>query len=378
MTVFDVIVIGGGIAGASAAYELAHRRRVLVLEREAQPGYHSTGRSAALFLTAYGSPTVRGLTVATEPFLRDPPPGFVEHPILTPRGVLVVARADQMDSFARVVADARPFAPGAYEIAPDEALRLVPVLRRDYVAAAFLLPDATDIDVAGLHHGYLRGLRARGEQVLCDAEVQRIEAAGGLWTVTTRAGRFAAPIVVDAAGAWADEIARLAGVRPVGLVPKRRTAITIEAPAGHDIDRWPLVDDADEQFYFKPDAGRLLASPADETPLPPQDVQPDELDIAICVDRIEKAANLGVKRILGSWAGLRSFVADGTMVVGFAPDAPGFFWLAGQGGYGIQTSAALARITAAMVEGADLPDDIRAHGVREAALSPARLHTSTG
>jgi D-arginine dehydrogenase len=233
-------------------------------------------------------------------------------------------------------------------------------------------PAAMDIDVHALHQGFLRGLRARGGRVVTDAEVRSLRRRDGLWTAETTAGTFAAPIVVNAAGAWADEVARLAGIGTVGLVPKRRTAFTIEPPEGVAPSGWPAVVDVAETFYFKPESGRLLVSPADETPMPPCDVQPDEIDVASAAARLEAATTLQVRRIAHKWAGLRSFVADKTPVAGFAPDAEGFFWLAGQGGYGIQTSPAMGRVAAALAAGRGLPPDIAARGVTEAALSPAR------
>jgi D-arginine dehydrogenase len=369
----DIAVVGGGIAGASAGFALAADHRVTLLERESQPGYHSTGRSAALFTEAYGNRVIRALTKASRAFFTAPPPGFADHPLLTPRGALVVARADQEAAFDRALADARALVDTVKPIGPRDAIAMVPVLRPDYVGKAFLEPDAMDIDVHALHRGYLRGLTAQGGRVVADAEVTGLARAGGRWRIETRAGRFEADVVVDAAGAWCDEVARLAGVAPLGLVPKRRTAITFDPPPGPPIAAWPMTIDVDERFYFKPDAGRILASPADETPVPPCDVQPEEIDIAELVDRLEQATTLRVPRIAAKWAGLRSFVADKTLVAGFDAAAEGFFWLAGQGGYGIQTSPAMARIAAALIGGRPLPPDLVDRGIDAAALAPARL-----
>jgi len=230
-----------------------------------------------------------------------------------------------------------------------------------------------DIDVHALHQGYLRGLRERGGALTCNAEVQALSRHGGRWRVQMRAGEMAAPLIVNAAGAWADEIARLAGARPIGLLPKRRTAITFDLPQGAAVAGWPAVIDVDEQWYFKPDAGRLLASPADETPSAPCDAQPDEYDVALLVDRLTRVTTLQVPRIRARWAGLRSFVADRTIVAGFDAQIEGFFWLAGQGGYGIQTAPAVARLAAALVAGRAMPPDIAELGVDAAALSPERL-----
>jgi len=259
-----------------------------------------------------------------------------------------------------------------YRSGRDEVRSRISCFAPEQVAAGLLEPDAMDIDVHALHQGFLRGLRARGGGLRCDAEVRALAHDGRRWQVDCAAGRFAAPLVVNAAGAWADEIGRLAGAAPIGLVPKRRTAITFDPPAGVAIDRWPAVIDIDEQWYFKPEAGRLLASPADETPSPPCDAQPDEYDVAVLVDRLAAATTLVVPRIHSRWAGLRSFVADKTIVAGFDASVPGLFWLAGQGGYGIQTSPAVARAAAALLRGERLPQDIAALGVQAAALSPQR------
>jgi D-arginine dehydrogenase len=248
----------------------------------------------------------------------------------------------------------------------------VPCFAPGQVAAGLLEPDAMDIDVHALHQGYLRGLRSRGGALVCRAEVLGLAHDGRRWRVETAAGEFSAPVVVNAGGAWADELGRLAGACPVGLVPKRRTAITFDPPTGASIDHWPAVIDIDEQWYFKPDAGRILASPADETPSPPCDAQPDEYDIALLVERLTGVTTLQIPRIRARWAGLRSFVADKTIVAGFDAIAPGFFWLAGQGGYGIQTAPAVARMAAALAEERALPADIADLGVAAAALSPAR------
>lgn len=253
-----------------------------------------------------------------------------------------------------------------------DILRRVPVLRPEAAVYAVYEPDAMDMDVHAIHHGFLRGARKAGAQLVCDAEAGPVRREGDVWCVETGAGRFCAPILINAAGAWCDELARLAGVAPVGLVPKRRTALTFDAPAGLEFHDWPIVIDADERYYFKPDAGVLLATPANEDPVPPQDVQPEELDIALAVDRLEQATTLKVRQVRRKWAGLRSFVADRTPVVGFAPDAPGFFWLAGQGGYGIQTAPAMDELAAALVRGLPVPPAIAAFGVRAQDLSAAR------
>ena len=369
----DFLVIGAGIAGASAAYELAASGRVILLERESQPGYHTTGRSAALFTENYGNAVIRKLTIASRAFLEDPPDGFADRPLLSPRGLLLIANHDQRDAVRRAMDEAAAVGGPAQELDGPASRELVPALRADYIAGGVYDPLARDMDVHGIQNGFLKGLRARGGTLVTDAEVRSLTRRDGRWVAETPAGEFAAPIVVNAAGAWCDVIAGLAGAVPIGLVPKRRTAITFDPPAGVEIDAWPQVVDIDEEFYFKPDAGRIMASPADETPSPPCDAQPEELDIAITVDRIERATSFEVRRVAHSWAGLRSFVADKTLVAGFDAAAEGFFWLAGQGGYGIMTSPAMSRATAGLITARSLPADVAEHGLTEADLSPGRL-----
>jgi D-arginine dehydrogenase len=364
----DFLIVGGGIAGASAAWALAAGARVALLEAEERCGYHSTGRSAALFADAHGAPVPRALGAASRPFFEQPPPGFCDVPLVTPRGALQIARADQRAALRRVIDG------GLDRLSVDEALRVVPVLRPDYVAGAALEPGAMDIDVDALLQGFLRGLEARGGTVHTRSRIVALERRGGRWIGATATSlAFRAPTVINAAGAWADEIARLAGVRPIGLRPLRRTAFLVRPDGGRDVTRWPMVIDVDETFYFKPDAGRLLVSPEDETPLPPCDVRPDELDVAVGADRLQRATSLTVVSVEKSWAGLRSFVADRAPVVGFAPDAPGFFWLAGQGGFGILTSPALARVAAALAARRPLPEDVTARGISVDDLGPRRL-----
>jgi D-arginine dehydrogenase len=368
----DVIVIGAGIAGASAAAMLADTHKVVVLERESFPGMHSTGRSAALFSEIYGSAPVRALSRASRDFLSAPPAGFADAPLVRPRGALHIATAAQLGAL-EAFANLPDVAPAVRRLTGEEARALCPILREDVVAGVLETASA-DIDVDALHQGWLRQLRAKGGQVVVNAGVTGLEREGDRWRVETTAGTFAASVVVNAAGAWADRVADLAGARRIGLSPCRRTAMIVDAPEGLESHLWPMVIDVDEQFYFRPDAGALLLSPGDETPCEPCDAQPEELDIAIAVDRVMNATTLEVRRIRRSWAGLRSFVADRTPVVGFAPDATGFFWLAGQGGYGIQTAPAVGRLATALVRGEGVPDDLARHGVAASDVAPERLN----
>jgi D-arginine dehydrogenase len=369
----DILVIGGGIAGASAAFAFAEEAEVILLEREAQCGYHATGRSAASFTENYGSAVVRRLAMASRCFLEAPPAGFAEHPLMRPRGMITIARSDQIEALGRELDRARGFVPEIRRIGREEALARIPALRPDYVADAIFEPDCRDIDVHGLHQGYLRGLKRRGGRIVTDAEVLAIQHRARVWQVETRAGRFTAQHLVNAAGAWADEIARLAGVRPLGLTPRRRTVFTIDAPTGTAIDGWPMVNDVSEAFYFKPDAGQLLVSPADAEPSAPTDVQAEDYDVALGVDRLQRATTIAVRRINRKWAGLRTFAPDENPVAGEDPWTRGFFWLAGQGGYGFKTAPALSGIIAALVLGRDLLEVIAARGPSAAELSPARF-----
>jgi D-arginine dehydrogenase len=370
---FDFIVIGAGIAGASAGYVLARERRVIALERESQFGYHTTGRSAALYLQTHGPAVIRALTRASREFLLGPPPGFAEHPLLKPRGCLYIGTAEQSAELDSAAREYQAEVGGVRRIDGREARAMVPVLRADHVAGAVYDPDAWDIDVHAVHHGYLRGIRERGGRTETGCEVASIERAGTEWIVTAGGERMSAPVVINAAGAWGDRVGAMAGAHPIGLVPKRRTVLIFDPPRGVEIERWPSVNDIGETFYFKPDAGRILASPQDETPMEPCDAFPDDLDVALAVNRIQRAAELPVVHIQRKWAGLRSFVADGCPVVGFDRDAPGFFWLAGQGGYGIETSPAMGRLAAALASGREVPSDLAAEGVTESAVAPARL-----
>lgn len=369
---YDYIIVGGGIAGVSAGYFLAPHGRLLLLDRESALAYHTTGRSAAIYTQAYGNAAVRALTVAGHGFFTAPPEGFSDHALLGPRGALFIGRDDQLGALDRAEAEGRQFVDSVRRVDAAKACALLPVLRPDYVAGAVLEPDAMDIDVHALHQGFVRGIRARGGTIRTEAAVLALDRDGSDWSVETPVGTFTAPVVINAAGAWCDELAALAGLDPIGLVPKRRTAVVFDAPSGVDVDAWPLTIDVDEEFYFKPEAGKVMGSPADETPMPPCDVQPEELDIAIAIDRIQTATTMTVDRVSHHWAGLRSFVVDKTPVAGFDPAAPGFFWLAGQGGYGIQTAPALGRVTADLVRGKGMPSEIGDFGLTAADLSPAR------
>jgi D-arginine dehydrogenase len=362
---FDFLVIGAGIVGASVAYELSRAGRVCLMEAEGQPGFHATGRSAALYAPSYGGREVRAATRASRAFFDCPPPGFCEHALLHRRCVLYLARG--------TVAQIRALGSSVDMISHEDAVARIPLLRAEYVAAAALDADAMDIDVAALHQGFLRGASAAGAVLATNTRIAQVERRSGLWKIALKDGFAVAPLLINAAGAWADEVAEICGAQRVGLRPYRRTAVLVDVPIGIDVREWPAVIDADEQFYFKPDAGKLLLSPADETPDKARDAQPEELDIAMCVDRIEAVLDVEIRRIRSSWAGLRTFARDRIPVVGFDAEVAGFFWCAGQGGYGIQSAPAMARTSAALIKGECLPEDIVVEGLNAADLSPRRF-----
>lgn len=371
-TNFDIIIIGGGIAGFGVAAYLDNGERVLVLEKEDFPGVHATGRSAALFSETYGSPPIRALSRASRPFLTEPPGAFELASPLHPRGVLYIASVDQEQRLQELAAN--PLMKTAVEVLDEAQARArCPLLKPGYVASALWEPHAQDLDVDALLQAFVKKTRSAGGTIVTSCEVTAITKSPTGWRVRAGGQEYEAAVVVNAAGAWADGIAELAGVGALGVQPFLRTAVLVDPPANSDIAEWPCVMDIDEGFYFKPDAGKLLLSPADEQPVEPCDAQPEELDVAIAVDRVQQATTLEVQRVEHRWAGLRSFAPDRVPVVGFAPNAPGFFWLAGQGGYGVQTAPALSRVAAALVTGNDIPIDIREAGLDPDVLSPARF-----
>ena len=369
----DFLVLGGGIAGASAGYFLAASGNVTLLERETVPGYHSTSRSAALFSEYYGNRAVRALTAASRPFYTSPPPGFTT-PLVTRRGVLALCPHGAEERFEQVLAAGLTAPLPVRELAPGEAQRYCPAVRPAWHSRAMLKPAAMDIDVDALHQGFLRGIRARGGRVLHPVRLASLHRRGNGWRAVTDSGEFSAGAVVNACGAWADEVAARAGVHPAGLTPLWRTAFTVAPPPGTDITGWPMVADVTETFYFKPESGRLLVSPDDATPVSAGDIRPADIDVATAIDRVQAATTLEIRHVQRAWAGLRTAAADDTPVIGEAPDAPGFFWLAGLSGYGIQTAPATGQLTAALVTGSPpkIADD--QPGFELAAVAPGRFH----
>lgn len=358
----DILVIGAGMAGAGAAARLAPHARVVVLEMEDRPAYHTTGRSAATFILNYGNDVLRALNRASEATLRTGG-DLAETGFLSPRGVLQVEEPGQDAAFDAYTAGAQ----GLEILGPDDVLGLFPIYRKEMVVRGALEPDASDIDVDGLLQAYLRQLRAHGGQIVPKAEVTALSRAGEVWRAETKAGMFEAPVIVNASGAWGDRVAALAGIAPVGLTPCRRTVAVIPAP--EDTRNWALTASVAETWYAKPDAGRLWVSPADEDPMEPHDAYPDDMVMAEGLHRFEQATTVEVTRVERSWAGLRTFAPDRTPVNGFEPGTDGFYWLVGQGGYGIQTAPAMSQLAADSILGhkPSLSEDTIA------ALSPARF-----
>lgn len=366
-----VLVVGGGIAGVGAGASLAPHADVTLVEREATLAYHTTGRSAALFFENYGAGPIRPLTRASRSYFERPPGGLVEHPLLSPRGALTIAANHQIDHLAATHAEGVASGAHVERLTTEDALETCPALRREKVAAALWEPDAADIDVAGLHQAFVRTMRAAGATVSTSTEVLGASHDGHGWRVDLGGATWRGDVIVDAAGAWGDVVAERCGVAPIGLRPLRRTAFMV---AGTDVSReWPLVVDVDHDWYFKPDGEQILCSLADETPSAPCDARPEEIDVALAIDRINAATDLGIRHVRSQWAGLRTFAADRSMVIGPDPRVPAFLWLVGQGGTGIQTAPAASRLAAALVLGHPVPADIAAAGLDLRTVAPERL-----
>jgi D-arginine dehydrogenase len=365
---FDVLVLGGGMAGASLAAQLGGQRRVAILEREPLLCAHTTGRSAAMFLPSYGVRQIHPLTRASRAFFDAPPRGF-DTPLLTPRAALHIARAADVGELAELAAEL-DYAP---MLTRAQARAIVPVLRPGAVAAGLLESDAGDLDVARLHAGFIRACREAGGVVLTGLGETTIRRAGSLWRVATALGEFAAPVLVDAAGAWADATAEAAGLTPKGLRPLRRTVVLADAPGIAGFADWPTVKDVGERFYFRPFSSDLLITPCDETPSAPCDACAEEFDVATAVTRFEAATRLRVRRVAHRWAGLRTFAPDRAPVIGWSEEAEGFFWMAGLGGFGIQTAPASGRLAASLILHGRAPAALIDQGVEPADYAPGRL-----
>jgi D-arginine dehydrogenase len=366
------------MAGASIAASLARTARVALIEAEQQPGFHSTARSAALFAPNYGSALFRALTRASAAFMRSPPENFCTHPLLHLRGALYLARTEQQERLEAARREILATGAAVEALSPQAALARVPRLRPDYLAAALYEPNVHDIDVAALLQGFLRQGKALGVQLHVGARCGAPERHSGAWHLDVNGETLCAPVLLNAAGAWADAFAVSCGAPPLGLQPMRRTAALIDPPTGVSFESWPAVFDVEERFYFKPDATRLLISPADEEPHPPGDVYPDDLMVAVAIERIETALDIEVRRVGHTWAGLRTFAPDRNPVIGFDAGVPGLFWCVGQGGYGIQSAPACAQLAAALARGEPVPATIAAEGVTAEAVSPARFARRAG
>lgn len=369
----DVLVVGAGVAGICLAGQLAPHARVLLLERESAFAYHSSGRSAALYIEPYSNLPVFALTRGSRNFLLQTPEGFSEAALARPRGSLIIAPAGQEAELEAFLRHWQPHCPGLRSMEAADALARVPVLIEDYVRRAVYDPDVYALDTDAMLQGWLRILRREGGELLTNAGVSAIERGAGQWRVHTPKGVFDAPVLVNAAGAWAASLGQMAGAQALPLLPHRRTAALVAAPQGHAVDAWPTVADAAHTFYFKPEAGALMLSPADATPTEATDARPEDMDLALAVARAEQAARLGIKRFIATWAGLRTFVPDEVPVLGFDDQVEGFYWAAGQGGTGFQTAAAAGRWMAAEILGAPAPEDLCELGLTREALSPKRF-----
>lgn len=372
MPTADFLIVGAGIAGASVASELVGDHDVTLLEAEDQPGYHATGRSAAFFSEIYGNATIRALTRASRPFFENPPAGFSESALLTPQDCVFVAGPGEEEDLQARYRELRELTDTVSLESADFAIQRVPVLRPSAVVGCLWERASQRIDVHALLQGYLRAFRRGGGEVITGATVQRCVRDRGAWKVETNRGEFRARVIVNAAGAWADQIAELADVAALNMRPLKRTACLIRFDTRVDVASWAAVSDLRETYYFMPEAGELLLSPADETPTPPGDAWADDVDVAVAVDRFESVTTLSVHTVSHRWAGLRTFSPDRTPVVGFDSTSAGFFWLAGQGGYGIQTAPAMSRLAAALLLDSPIPGDLVAAAK---ALQPARLRS---
>lgn len=375
--VYDYVIVGAGMAGVSLAYRLPEEAHVLVLERESHAAYHSTGRSAAMFVETYGTETIRALTVAGNDFFSHPPAGFSDQPILLPRGVLYVGTAEQQGLLDSQYQDWHEQGLDVSRLSAEEALAMVPCLDPAQLAGALYDGQGQDMDVHALHQGFLKGAQAKGVKLRLDTEVLSAKWDGECWEVqlNSEPTTLRTRVLVNAAGAWADTLAERCSVQALGIQPKRRSAFLFSPPEGVDHREWPAVIDIGEEFYFKPDAGMLLGSPANADDVDAHDVVAEELDVATGIYRIEERTQLRIRRPSHTWAGLRSFAPDGELVIGQDAQCSGFFWLAGQGGYGIQTAAGASLLAASLLQKQDLPESLKALKIDPAVVSPARFRT---
>ncbi|MFV2062771.1 MAG: NAD(P)/FAD-dependent oxidoreductase [Chloroflexota bacterium] len=363
----DAVVIGAGIAGLSVGAELARERSVIVLEMEPEYASHTTARSATSWIAGYGRPAVKPFTLASRAWFEAGGGGHVERSLLERRGLMLVSTDRDAPKLSEAVAN------GASRLDENEAAALFPPLRTDLYPGVAHESDSHDIDVMTAVEAFRAALLRRGGELQTAAAVRAIKRGERTWQLETAAESVETATIVNAAGAWSDQIAELAGVHPLGLRVLRRTACTFTGPAGVDVMAWPLVMDAGERFYFKPDGGVVLASAADETPQPPGDARPAMEDVALALERVREATTLEPRTVRSSWAGLRTFATDRSLVLGPDPGAPGFAWYVGLGGFGIMSSPAASRSVVSLIDGGSLPSDVVAAGGEAAAVLPDRL-----
>lgn len=365
------VVIGGGMAGVSAAAHLAPHGSVTLLEMESTLAAHTTGRSAALFVVNYGGQASRPLAVASEAFLRDPPVGAADGPLVSPRGALWVAEDDQQEHLSRIAAEGQASGAGSELIDPDAVLSLVPVMRSETLAGGLYEPTAMDIDVAALHQAFVRLSRSNGAEIRTNAPVVSLTRRASGWSVSTADESIDCDVVVNASGAWGDVVAGMAGIKPIGLEPRRRTAFMV--PGAQTYSSWPMVVDVDHRYYFKPDGSQILCSLSEEEPDQPGDPRPRIEDVALAIERINQATILDIRTVNSQWTGLRTFAPDGDLVIGEEATASGFFWLVGQGGTGIMTAPGYGSLLAALIVGSGLPVECERAGVDPALTDPGRF-----
>ena len=376
----DFLVVGGGIAGLSAAARLARHGRSIVLEGEEALGYHSSGRSVSFSHYGIGNGPVRAMTAWSRSFFEAQPEGFCETPLSRIMPSVYFATEEHLPALDALAADMALYTDAIEPLDAEALVRLCPVVKTGEGGAVrgLLDPTGLKLDADALLHSYARSVRAAGGEVRLGVRVAAIERTGSSWRVTTEGGEtLEAPVLVNAAGAWADRVSAMAGVVPLGLQPKRRTIIVVDPPAGMDASAWPFVHAVDGGFYMLPEAGQLLVSPVDEVDDDPCDAQPEEYDLALAAWGLEQHTTLTVSRIAHRWAGLRSFVADRVPTAGFDPDAEGFLWLVGQGGYGLQTAPAMAAIVEALATGGSWPEGLAELGVTGAEVGPERLRNNS-
>lgn len=363
----DIIIIGAGIAGISLAAQLSPHKRVIVLERESQPGYHATGRSAAVYLPTHGPKIILNLIRASGDFFHKPSQELFPQPLLSPRSVMVIAKPEDTDHVEQARKD------GMVDISLKEAQEKLPALDARVYPQALIDNEAFDIDVDLLLQGLKKKIKQNGGKIITNAEVTSISQTKKIWQIQTTGDAFTAPIIVNASGAWADEVADMAGLGKLSIQPKRRSAALIDVSSRWDVTNWPFVVGAGDTFYFRPMGGKLMVSPADQTNCEPHDAWADDMAVAQGLALFQQATGFEITHVEHTWAGLRTFAPDGNPVVGYDPRTAGFFWLAGQGGYGIETSPAIARIAHALIDKTDIPADIQKFGADKAHLDPVRF-----